>query len=49
MGHKDHADWADDPDASPPSPSRETFPLAPVIADVVKTIEPLAAKNCKQG
>jgi signal transduction histidine kinase len=26
----------------------ETFPLAPVIADVVKTIEPLAAKNGNQ-
>jgi signal transduction histidine kinase len=26
----------------------ETFPLAPVIADVVKTIEPLAAKNANQ-
>jgi signal transduction histidine kinase len=26
----------------------ETFPLAPLIADVVKTIEPLAAKNANQ-
>ena len=26
----------------------ETFPLAPLIADVVKTIEPLAAKNTNQ-
>src|SRR4029077_7187681 len=27
----------------------ETFLLAPLIADVVKTIEPLAAKNANQG
>ena len=26
----------------------ETFPLAPLIANVVKTIEPLAAKNTNQ-
>jgi signal transduction histidine kinase len=26
----------------------ETFPLAPLIADVVKTVEPLAAKNGNQ-
>jgi signal transduction histidine kinase len=26
----------------------ESFPLAPLIADVVKTIEPLAAKNANQ-
>ena len=26
----------------------ETFPLTPLIADVVKTIEPLAAKNANQ-
>jgi len=26
----------------------ETFPLAPLIADVVKTIEPLAARNANQ-
>jgi GAF domain-containing protein len=26
----------------------ETFPLAPLVADVVKTIEPLAAKNANQ-
>jgi signal transduction histidine kinase len=26
----------------------ETFPLAPLIADVVKTIEPLLAKNGNQ-
>jgi signal transduction histidine kinase len=26
----------------------ETFPLAPLIADVIKTIEPLAAKNANQ-
>ena len=26
-----------------------SFPLAPLIADVVKTIEPLAAKNGNQG
>jgi len=26
----------------------ETFPLAPLLADVVKTIEPLAAKNANQ-
>ena len=26
----------------------ETFPLAPLITDVVKTIEPLAAKNANQ-
>jgi signal transduction histidine kinase len=26
-----------------------SFPLAPLIADVVKTIEPLAAKNSNKG